>query len=310
MTEGRGKERMEAGTNKERLNNSTWMSNALMSSNTYVVDTLLGTRKHASEGEIRRVIEFDMDTTLVWEPHEIEIIKSLAQNYGVAGDIFAQYLVDNFDKIAEMVPDVVRQMYLQFKAPNDERFWMAGVGTAIAAGILFSDNNAGIVNIPMPEIIAAFGRRIDAMRKAVNSNKRTAEDILNAFIRENNGHFVTVNFGASGGVLAQMGDGAAIDKTTTRTSVQGRVENGLTPGCSDLYIEERVLRTFCSSMSFGYADFKKQLETHPHMEVSYNPRKDLMSRTNGPLMRVAAMKISRPLDEDDGAEPLLPLGKG
>ena len=310
MTEGRGKERMEAGTNKERLNNSTWMSNALMSSNTYVVDTLLGTRKHASEGEIRRVIEFDMDTTLVWEPHEIEIIKSLAQNYGVAGDIFSQYLVDNFDKIAEMVPDVVRQMYLQFKAPNDERFWMAGVGTAIAAGILFSDNNAGIVNIPMPEMIAAFGRRIDAMRKAVNSNKRTAEDILNAFIRENNGHFVTVNYGAAGGVLAQMGDGAAIDKTTTRTSVQGRVENGLTPGCSDLYIEERVLRTFCSSMSFGYADFKKQLETHPHMGVSYNPRKDLMARTNGPLMRVAAMKISRPLSEDDGAEPLLPLGKG
>jgi hypothetical protein len=299
MTEGRGKERMEAGTNKERINNSTWMSNALMSSNTYVVDTLLGTRKHASEGEIRRVIEFDMDTQLVWEPYEIEIIKSLAHNYGVAGDIFAQYLVDNMDKVAELVPEVVRQMYTTYGATNDERFWMAGVGASIAAGILFSDNNAEIVNFPMPEIIAAFGRRIEVMRKAMNSNKRSAEDVLNAFIRECYGHFVIVNYGAAGGVLSQMGDGAVIDKNTTKSAVHGRIENGLTPGCSDMYVEERVLRTFCSSMSFGYTDFKKQLEAHPQMKVSYVQRKDLMSKTNGPQMRVAAIRISRPLSEDD-----------
>ena len=299
MTEGRGKERMEAGTNKERINNSTWMSNALMSSNTYVVDTLLGTRKHASEGEIRRVIEFDMDTQLTWEPYEIEIIKSLAQNYGVAGDMFSQYLVDNFDKVATMVPDVVRQMYVEYAATNDERFWMAGVGASVAAGILFSDNNSGIANFPMPEIIAAFGRRINVMRKAMNSNKRSAEDVLNAFVREGYGHFVIVNYGAAGGILSQMGDGAVIDKSTTKSAVHGRIENGLTPGCSDMYIEERVLRTFCASMSFGYTDFKKQLEVHPQMKVVYVTRKDLMSKTNGPQMRVTAIRITRPLSETD-----------
>jgi len=302
MTEGRGKERMESGSNKERLNNSTWMSNAIMSSNTYVIDTLLGTRKHASEGEIRRVIEFDMDKVLSWTPAEIEVIKSLAHNYGVAGEMLVQHMVDNYERLVSLVPEVVRQMYTEYEATNDERFWMAGVGTAIAAGILMSDNNAGIANFPMKEIIAAFGRRIEVMRKAMHGNKRDAEDILNAFIRDNYGSFVIVNYGATGGVLSAMGDGAVIDKNTTRTAVQGRVENGVTVNCSDLYIEERVLRTFCSSMSFGYTDFKKQLEAHQQMRVSYIARKDLMGKTTGPAMRVSAIKITRPLIEDDAED--------
>jgi hypothetical protein len=46
MSEGRGKERMESGANKERLNLSTWSSTAIMSSNTHVVDYLTGSRKH------------------------------------------------------------------------------------------------------------------------------------------------------------------------------------------------------------------------------------------------------------------------
>jgi uncharacterized protein (DUF927 family) len=58
MTEGRGKERMESGANKERINLSTWMTNAIMSSNTHVVDGLTGGRKHSSEGELRRLLEF------------------------------------------------------------------------------------------------------------------------------------------------------------------------------------------------------------------------------------------------------------
>jgi hypothetical protein len=55
-------------------------------------------------------------------------------------------------------------------------------------------------------------------------------------------------------------------------------------------------------MSFGYTDFKKQLEAHPQMRVSYIARKDLMGKTTGPAMRVTAIKITRPLIEDDAED--------
>jgi hypothetical protein len=49
-------------------------------------------------------------------------------------------------------------------------------------------------------------------------------------------------------------------------------------------------------MSFGYADFKTQMGAISH--VTYM-KKDLMSKTKGPQMRVNAMKISRKIDDEE-----------
>ena len=297
MTEGRGKERMESGANKERLNLSTWSAMAIMSSNTHVVDNLTGARKHASEGELRRVIEYLMDDKLYWDEHEIEIIKALSDNYAVAGDVLVQYMVDNFEMVKTLVPQTVRQMYTEYKAPNDERFWMAGVGCAIAAGILMNSEHAGIAEFPLVEIIESFRKRIHHQRGSIKGSYRNAEDVLNAFVQEYQGKFVVVRFGERAGPLAHLGDGSMVDKNTTRSEVMGRVEHGVTAGHVDFFIEERMLKSFCSNMSFGYANFKRYLEAN--FTVSYVAKKDMMAKTSAPPMRVAAMKISRSVTEED-----------
>ena len=297
MTEGRGKERMESGANKERLNLSTWSAMAIMSSNTHVVDNLTGARKHASEGELRRVIEYLMDDKLYWDEHEIEIIKALSNNYAVAGDVLVQYMVDNFEMVKTLVPQTVRQMYTEYKAPNDERFWMAGVGCAIAAGILMNSEHAGIAEFPLVEIIESFRKRINHQRGSIKGSYRNAEDVLNAFVQEYQGKFVVVRFGERAGPLAHLGDGSMVDKNTTRSEVMGRVEHGVTAGHVDFFIEERMLKSFCSNMSFGYANFKRYLEAN--FTVSYVAKKDMMAKTSAPPMRVAAMKISRSVTEED-----------
>lgn len=295
MTEGRGKERMESGANKERINNSTWMANSIMSSNTYVVDSLTGLRKVGSEGEMRRLLEFRMNETRSWSHAEVEILRSLSSNYGVAGHLLADFYAKNVDMLKTFVPEIVERMYDEYGATNDERFWMASIGANIAAGILMSDNHAGIANFPLEHIIEAYRKRIEYQRIVIKSNKRTAEDVLNEFIRENISRFVIVNYGVAGGVLAEMGDGAMVGKNTTRNEVHGRVENGLTVGYSDFYLEERVLKTFCSTMNFGYAEFKEQLEKL--FVVQYLPRKDLTAKTGAPAMRTSVIKITRPVDE-------------
>jgi hypothetical protein len=216
-------------------------------------------------------------------------------------------MAKNVDKLHTLVQEVVSNTYQEFNATNDERFWMAGISSATAAGILMSDNHAGIANFPLTEVVAAFKRRVEDMRVVLRSSKRVAEDVLNSFTGEHWGHFVVVNYGKAGGILSQMGDGAMIDRSTTRAQVMGRVENGITIGCVDYYLEERVLKTFCAGMSFGYADFKKQLEANTKFNIAYIHRKDLLAKTGGPQMRVAVMRITRRIDDDDTASQL-PLG--
>ena len=308
MTEGRGKERMESGANKERLNLSTWAAMAIMSSNTHAVDYLTGTRKHASEGELRRLIEYIMDEKLEWSADEIEIIKSLSSNYAVAGVVLAQYMVDNIEMVDTLVLQTVRQMYTEYKAPNDERFWMAGVGCAIAAGILMNSEHAGIAEFPLVEIIESFRKRINHQRGCIKGSYRSAEDVLNAFVQEYQGKFVVVRYGEKAGPLAHLGDGSMVDKHTTRAEVMGRVEHGVTAGHVDFFIEERMLKSFCSNMSFGYANFKRYLEAQ--FTVSYIAKKDMMSKTSAPPMRVTAMKISRAVTEvDETLIHQIPLAK-
>ena len=295
MTEGRGKERMESGSNKERLNLSTWMTTCLMSSNTHVVDYLTGGRKHSSEGELRRLIEFVLDQELSWEDHELEIIKSLQHNYGHGGFVMAEYLAKNVDKFPELVRNCVGQMYKEFKATNDERFWMAGIGAIVATIYVLKD--AGIIEIPVKPILAAFKKALENMRVSMKVSARTAEDVLNAFTRDSYGSFVVIKPGHSG-LLAELGGGGQIDQSITRNKVLGRVEHELKNGFIDYYIEEQVLKAYCASMSFGYTSFKRGLEDMFMVEYM---KKDMMAKTKGPQMRVQVMKIRRKVgDLDEG----------
>ena len=299
MSEGRGKERMESGANKERLNLSIWQTIAIMSSNRPAVDYMTGARQHSSEGELRRLIEYGMDEKLDWNTEEIEIIKSLQNNYAVVGDVLVRYFVSNVDYLKTLLPKTIRQMYDEFNAPNDERFWMAGCACAVAAGILLNEKHANVVDIPMQEIIDSLRRHIDSMRVSIKGGKRSAEDVLNAFIQEYQGRFVVVKYGDKAGPLAHFHDGTSVGKTTTRADVMGRVEHGVTAGCIDFFIEERLFKSFCSNMSFSYSNLKKQLEAQ--FTVSYVPKKDMMSKTDAPPMRVSAMKISRRISNHEEA---------
>jgi hypothetical protein len=303
MTEGRGKERMESGSNKERLNLSTWMTACLMSSNTHVVDYLTGGRDHSSEGELRRLLEFTFEEELSWEPHEIEIIKSLQHNYGVAGYKQVEYMVEHADDFPTSVRESVAAMYTEFNATNDERFWMAGIGTAVQARNVFKA--AGIVEIPLRPVLNAFKKVVQTMRASMKNSVRTAEDILNAYTRESYGSFVVVR-PSTGGLMAELGSGQVIDQTITRNKILGRVEHGMASGYIDYFIEEQLLKSYCASTSFGYASFKRQLEDQFPIEYL---KKNMTAKTKGPPMRVAVMRVRRKMDEVD--ETLLnpvPLG--
>ena len=78
-------------------------------------------------------------------------------------------------------------------------------------------------------------------------------------------------------------------------------------GQIDFYIEERLLRSYCSTMSFSFATFTKQISEM--FAVSHIQRKDMLAKTDGPPMRVSAMKISRRVSELDDVilQPVVPV---
>jgi hypothetical protein len=297
LTQGKGKDRMKQGSNEERVNNSTWKLLVLLSSNTHVMDFLSGARKHASQAEMFRILELQMNRKLSWTPDEGATLSLLKKNFGVAGRELIRWMVRNQETVKQVLEETKTNLKVEFESNEDERYWTAGNSCVVAIVRLLGKNYANIIDIPVKPIVEVLRTMVYSARGIIHSSERTAEDVLNAYTRERFGKFVVVK-NINGVLDATLGGNGEIDQTLTRSDVAGRVEHGFTPGHIDYYIEEQLLKQHCVSMSFGYRDFKEAIETMPNYKVKY-VRKDMLSKTRGPAMRVNVMQITRPIHPDD-----------
>ena len=229
-----------------------------------------------------------------WTSGEVEIIKAINSNYGVAGERWVRWLVDNRQLAHDLTLQSIDRLKTEWEMTGDERFWAAGCGAIVAAAIGISSAYANILDVSVQEVINALKKLVDKARKVIRNSVRNSDDVLNAFTRDNYGNFVVVRV-SDGRLLAELGNGGIIDQSLTRNKIMGRVEHGFTPGYVDYYIEEQVLKAHCVSMSYGFDDFKRSMaETY---SVTFG-RKDMMAKTKGPQMRVRVMHIRRKVEQD------------
>jgi hypothetical protein len=295
-SQGKGKDRMESGANKERVNTTIWKSIDLFSSNTHVLDYLGGTRKHSSQAELLRILEMKLTVKIELSDDEIEMVKNLNTNYGIAGERLIRWMVTNLDTVKKVLTDTNIALKKEFESHPDERFWSAGNSCIVTIAILLGKKYANIINIPVKPVIESLRKMVMDGRKAIKGNKRSAEDILNSYTREHYGKFVVVKY-VNGKLETFLGAGNTIDQSITRSQVTGRVEHDATPNHVDYFIEVNQLKAHCVSMSYGYEDFKKEIEKIPTYKISYE-RKNILAKTRGPVMRVYVMHICRPIDDD------------
>jgi hypothetical protein len=184
---------------------------------------------------------------------------------------------------------------------DEERYWHAGCTSNVAAAILLGPKYSNILTVPVKRIIDALMGLVNNAREVKRNTHRDAEDVLNAYTREYYGKFVVIRKDDAGNIAAAFGKDETT-KTSTRNTVMGRVEEGVREGCVEFFIEESLLKQHCAAMSFGYADFKRQMEAKSRAAaadgklfiVEFKVKKDMLARTDGPAMRVTAMKLTLP----------------
>jgi len=297
FAEAQGKERMEAGANKERLNNTSWKTTCTMTSNESLTDYMAGARKFSSNGELLRMLEWNPNVKLSWTPKEREVLLDMKRHYGVAGEAWVRWLTKHQEVAKEVVAKTHAHLKKVMNFDDDERYWHAGCTIIVASAILLRRDYANILDVEVQKVINALKLIVDKARGIIRGSVRTAEDVLNAYTGDNYGSFIIIKK-ADGRLLAAWGDGEAVDKSLTRSKVLGRVEHGtLAEGFREYYIEEQLLKKHCVSMSFSYEEFKKQMEKM--FRVKYT-KKDMLGKTNGPVMRVNAMHITFEEDHFDG----------
>jgi hypothetical protein len=299
FAEGQGKERMEAGANKERINNSNWRTTCTMTSNEKLTDYMAAARKTSSNGELLRMLEWTPHVKLEWTAEERHVLLEIKRNYGVAGEAWVRWLSKNQKAAKDVVDKIHRHLKKAMNFTDDERYWHAGCTVIVASAVLLRDEYSGILNVEVNKVINALLKLVDVARGVMKTSMRSAEDVLNSYISEFYGSFIVLRK-SEGRILASWGDSndGVKEVSLTRSKVLGRVEHGLlAQGYRDFFIEEQMMKKHCVSMSFGYDEFKAQIEAL--FTVKY-VKKDMLAKTNGPAMRVNVMHITFREEQFDG----------
>jgi hypothetical protein len=191
VSQGRGRGRMKANENAERLNFARWQTIVICSSNASVVDKLKSLQGTV-DGELMRVIEYSIPPTKLLSKSEADRIYSeLNNNYGHAGRIYIRDLVENLpERIAE-----VKQMQLlldkKIGFTNRERFW-SGVAACNLAGALFA-RRLGLIDIDVGRVFRWVIKEFTSMKLDIKAPATSTASVIGEFWNENRLNTLVIN---------------------------------------------------------------------------------------------------------------------
>jgi hypothetical protein len=191
ITSGKGKGRMSAKANVERVNTTTWKLPAISTSNKFIRDALLSI-KSFPEPELLRILEGNLGID-----HSMDAIQAkrhfgrLNSNYGHAVTIFMQHVMTNLPATVDFVNRVNEKVDRAAGITSNERFWSAGLAMDLAGGIIAG--RLGLHDIPIKPVFDMAVQLVKDTRKSNKESMFDSEDFLGAFLQRHFHEILVIN---------------------------------------------------------------------------------------------------------------------
>lgn len=190
-TQGRGRNRMMSQSNSERINNTSWALILWTSGNRSVHDALYS-MKTFPDGELARVVEINIpaDTTMSKEESD-ELYNLMFENYGIAGEIFMQYVVSHTETIIERIREVQAKFDADAGLLQRERFYSALAAVAIVGGMIAKKLKLHDIDTgPVYQWAVNYFKNV---KSAVKPNASKPLDLLGNYLNEFNQSLLVIN---------------------------------------------------------------------------------------------------------------------
>jgi hypothetical protein len=236
ITAGQGAGRMQSQSNMERKNDTTWATIGVGSSNASLVE-LLTSFKTAANGELMRLLEYQITPSNIvnkgdaYQLFEVE----LNENYGLAGPIFAEWVVTHLDEVKELLREVQDFIDKRANFINKDRYHSAVIACNITAGMIACQ--LGLIDYDIPRILEwVFSNLIPELRLSISDQNIAYSDFLGLFMNQNIGNALIINEGVDKGTGMNM---AALQEP--RNQLTMRIE----PDTKFVYISAKSFREYC-----------------------------------------------------------------
>lgn len=276
ISQGRGKNRMNAQTNTLRTNNTIWQGITLCSANASFYEKL-GAAKNTPDGESMRLLEYEIKPTTVIGVQEGKEMfdHQLRENYGHAGEPYMQYLVNNLEDSIALVRRIQARLDKEVQFTAKERFWSALCACNIAGGLIAME--LGLHNYNMRAIYEWLKGMLSEMRHEVRPPNSTPLTILGEFLNSYINNALVVN-----GEVDARTSLSAMPLAEPRGELLIRYE----PDNKALYVAAKPFKDFCVKQQINYKNTLKELTTMGIFKEGTNKRMSKGMKLVSPPVRV------------------------
>ena len=250
ISQGRGKNKMRGSVNEERVNLTSWNGMTLTSSNASFYQKL-GAAKDSPDGESMRLLEYEIKPNNLID---VQVGKQmfdhqLRENYGFAGEIYAQWLVNNLEDAKDLVRKIQAKLDKEVKFTQRERFWSAVAACNIAGGLIAK--NLQLHDYDMKAVYDWLKGMLGEMREDIKPPISNPASTLGEFINGHMNHALVVN-----------GENDARSNMIPMPTMEPRGELFIRyePDTKLLWIAAKPFKDFCVARQINYKDLLNELK--------------------------------------------------
>lgn len=291
VTQGAPRRRMKASANEEREAQGYWATMMACTSNASMIDKLEAL-KATSEGELMRVMEYKIEPTGNLDKAEAKrIFNGLHSNYGLAGQPYAQFLVQNLEEVIEQTMKVQHRFDEAAGIETRERFWSAMAAANIFGGMLAK--RLGLHDIDTKRVFDWAVEEVKVMQGAVRMSFDDYATVVGEFLLKHNTNILVVNKHS-----LSKNNIAAAPILLPKGSLIVRYE----PDTKRMFIIRQVLKEYCVARQVTFIELLAALNKTGAFIGEARTRLDIGTEINAPP--VVALEFDADLL---GIAPAIPL---
>ena len=194
ITQGRGKDRMADGGKGIQHNKTFWSCLPVMSANDSIINSL-AQHSFDATAQMSRVLEVKAtDINAVYSPTEFDqaqmLVRSLPQNYGLAGDVYMRWVTANMDTVNEMIYRTEKLVVERTGLNNNYRFYTY-MCTRILVGAMIA-KKLGLVSYDTEALFDYLVDVIHKNKKRISTQNTDVNTVLGSFLSEHIGNRIVV----------------------------------------------------------------------------------------------------------------------
>jgi hypothetical protein len=265
------------------VNLTSWQGITLTSANATFYEKLR-LAKDSPDGESMRLFEYQIEPTSVIGTAEGKQMfdQQLMENYGHAGDIYAQWLVNNLEEAIATLRQVQAKIDAEVQFTARERFWSAIAACNITGGLI--SKKLGLHDYDMKAVYTWLKGMLSSMREEIAPPATEVTNMLGDFINSHINNIVVVNGRADARTNL---DSAPI------LEPRGELHIRYEPDTKRMFVTVASLRAHCAERQISYKDWLKQIEKKDILVGVINKRMSKGMKIVAPAVRAVELDTTK-----------------